>query len=271
MTDLTKRNAHFDFGANWISFIKGISDAQVAEAVRSMKRLFPDGELRGKSFLDIGSGSGLSMLAALKLGANEAIGIDLDEHSVEAARSCLTRFAPEDTWAVSRASVFDLTPELFKRFDVVHSWGVLHHTGDMWSALERAAAMVVSDGFLAIAVYRKTASCNFWRKEKYVYSHMPMVVQAPIRWLYQAAFLTGKIGLLQNPFTHLGAYRQKRGMSWTHDVHDWLGGYPYESATPEEVRKKFSALGFRMVREKISPTRAAGLFGSGCSEYIARR
>ncbi len=269
--DLTQRKSHFEFGENWISFLNRISDERIAEAVYGLERLFPDGELRGKRFLDIGCGSGLSMLAALKLGAREVIGVDIDENSVEATHRCMERFAPGEAWGVEQASVFELDGARMGRFDVVYSWGVLHHTGDMWRAVDTAAAMVCDGGMLAIALYRKTRFCGFWRREKYFYSHLPRLLQLPVCWLYQGAFLVAKLAIRQNPITFVRGYQGNRGMSWTHDVHDWLGGYPYQSASPEEVRRYLSNAGFRVVRERIRRAHGLGLFGSSCDEYVFAR
>ena len=269
--DLTQREAHFEFGANWLDYLEQVSDRNIQEAVCSLERLFPDGELRGRRFLDIGCGSGLSLLAALRLGASEVVGVDLDENSVEASRRCLRRFAPAANWQVSRASVFDLDAEQHGRYDVVHSWGVLHHTGDLWQALARASSLVSGQGLLAIALYRKRPMCGFWRKEKRFYSQAPGWVQAPVRWLYQAAFLANKARQGINPFTFIRDYPKRRGMSWKHDAHDWLGGYPYESATPEETHEQLETLGFSIVRERVKEKVGLGHLGVGCNEYVAQR
>ena len=62
---------------------------------------------------------------------------------------------------------------------------------------------------------------------------------------------------------------QQRGMDRVHDIHDWLGGYPYESASPEEI---VAALpGFVLERQLLIPGRRHGLLGSGCDEYVFYR
>lgn len=269
--DLKQRENHFEFGANWLSFLDSVSDDRVEEAVRGLERLFPDGELAGKRFLDIGCGSGLNMLSALKLGATSAVGVDIDENSVEAARRCLSRFAPNGPWKVSRASVFDPHLTQLGSFDVVYSWGVLHHTGDLWRALKSAAKRVDDGGLLAVALYRKTPFCRFWSLEKKIYSNMPPVAQASVRLLYEAAFLAAQTVRGRNPVSFVREYKKSRGMSWSHDVHDWLGGYPYESASAEEVREHLGQLGFRMPRENVRSRAGIGLFGTGCDEFVAQR
>lgn len=266
---ITSRESHFEFGENWLSFLDVVSEERIAGAERGLQKLFPGTELQGKRFLDIGCGSGLSMLAALRLGAAEVIGVDIDENSVEATRRCLTRFESGKKWRAFRSSVFDLDPEKLGRYDIVYSWGVLHHTGDMWRAIEKAASMMEDRGFFAIALYQKTGFCGLWRIEKRIYSHLPAVFQAPVRWLYKLAWSARELVAGRNPFA--GKKDEvRRGMSRSHDTHDWLGGYPYESASPDEVHVKLDQLGLHLVRENIT-LGGTGLFGTACDEYVASR
>jgi SAM-dependent methyltransferase len=233
--------------------------------------LFPGGEFKGARFLDIGCGSGLSMVAALRLGAALVAGIDIDPESVATTRAVLTRFAAPGTWQVVQGSVLDFPAALGRDHDIVHSWGVLHHTGDLWRAVAAAAALVRPGGLIALALYRRTPFCGFWRAEKRVYAHAPRPVQALIGGLYKAAYLAGLLLTGRNPMAYIRNYHGARGMDWHHDVHDWLGGYPYESASPEEIRARLAGLGFDMVREFTHEAAAKGIFGSHCDEYVARR
>ncbi len=266
---ITSRESHFEFGKNWLSFLDVVSEERIAAAERGLRQLFPNDELQGKRFLDIGCGSGLSMLAALRLGAAEVIGVDIDENSVEATRRCMARFAPEKKWRAFHSSVFDLDPEKMGRYDVVHSWGVLHHTGDMWRAIAKAVAMMEDKGLFAIALYKKTRFCGLWRIEKRIYTHSPVALQIPVRWLYTSACFAREMMAGRNPFTGRKDARI-RGMSRAHDTHDWLGGYPYESASPDEVHAEFDQLGLHVVRENIT-LGGTGLLGTACDEYVASR
>jgi SAM-dependent methyltransferase len=260
----------FRFGENWQSFISTVDPASIAEAKSGLCRLFPNDSLAGKSFLDIGCGSGLAMLAAAQLGARVA-GVDLDPQSVEAARALLGKHLSNGSWSVEHKSVFDLDPASDGQFAVVHSWGVLHHTGALWRAAERAAAMVEPRGQLAIALYRRTPLCGFWRVEKRLYAAVPPLAQAALRGLYKTAYLAGLVVTGRNPARYIKEYKSARGMDWAHDVHDWLGGYPYESAAPEEVHCFFAAHGFAPEREFTHRAVLGGLLGSHCDEYVARR
>jgi 2-polyprenyl-6-hydroxyphenyl methylase/3-demethylubiquinone-9 3-methyltransferase len=266
--DLKNRDTHFEFGENWRSFVSTVNDARIQEAVNGMAKLFPSGELEGKRFLDIGCGSGIHMLAALRLGVKEAVGFDVDENSVTAARVLLTRYAPDMKWRVEHRSVFDLDPAQVGQFEVVYSWGVLHHTGDMWTAVAKAMNLVEPGGLFALALYYKTRLCGLWNVEKRVYSRAPKFIQVILRWFYQVGFVFGMIGRGWNPIAYIRDFYKKRGMSWTHDVHDWLGGYPYESATADEVEERLKLRGFESVRMFGPREMRLGLHGSGCNEYV---
>ncbi len=268
--DLRRLESHFAFGENWQSFLRTVDEGRIAEAVRGLERLVPAQDMEGRRMLDIGCGSGLSMLAACRLGARSVDGVDIDPNSAAAARALLSHHRPQGGWSVRTASVFDLQPQ-DGTYDIVHSWGVLHHTGDMWNAVSRAAELVAPGGLLVIALYRKTPLCGFWAREKRLYAGAGRPVQALARALYTGAHFAGLLATGRNPLRYLRDYRNTRGMDFMHDVHDWLGGHPYESVTPEEVADFLRRAGFRPVRSFEKPARTAGLLGSHCDEYVAVR
>jgi SAM-dependent methyltransferase len=258
----------FRFGENWQSFVAGLTAEQIAASERDLHRLFPNNELAGARFLDIGCGSGLSMLAAMRLGAARVYGIDADAQAVFAAQDLLTRHAPGANWQVEQRSLFDFSDD---SFDIVHSWGVLPLTGAMWRSLEHVASLVRPSRMLMVALYRRTPMCRFWEKEKRFYSQASPRTQRVVRLMYQAAFLGAKAATGHNPFAYVRNFHSHRGMRWHNDVQDWLGGYPYESASPEELAAFFGRAGLAVERAFAKPVAAGGLFGSHCDEYVLRR
>jgi SAM-dependent methyltransferase len=258
----------FRFGENWQSFIAGITEPQIAASERDLHKLFPNDELVGATFLDVGCGSGLSMLAAMRLGAARVHGIDIDAESVCAAETLLTQYAPAGGWHVDPRSLFDFHDD---SFDIVHSWGVVPFTGGMWAALDHLCSLVRPTRALAIALYRRTPMCWLWRLEKRIYSQASPRTQRIMRLIYEAAFLGAKAATGQNPFAYVRNFYTHRGMRWSNNVHDWLGGYPYESAKPEELAAFFDRSGFIVQRAFTKPVAAQGLFGSHCDEYVLRR
>lgn len=265
---LTDRTSHFDFGANWSDYAQTIDQERIDAAVAGMKKLFPDG-LDGKTFLDIGCGSGLHSLAALSLGAKSVVAIDIDEDSVRTTREVLSKHAGAHQWSADVVSIFDAEDRL-GQFDVVYSWGVLHHTGDMWRAIDIASSHVAPNGQFALAIYAKTRSDRFWIFEKRLYSKSPKPVQWLIRQAYSAAFFAAHaISSRENPLTSKRAAKV-RGMNVSHDVHDWLGGYPYETAGADELIDFVEAKGFRKTLTFMLPF-SKGRLGSGCHEAVFLR
>src|SRR3954463_3479557 len=136
----------FEFGKNWSKFLKRLDSSRIEEAEVSLRQFLSVESLVGKRFLDLGSGSGLFSLAARRLGA-EVCSVDYDPQSVACTRYLRETFHNNDKdWQVFEGSALDrpFLAELGK-FDVVYSWGVLHHTGSMWEAIRNAAELVLED------------------------------------------------------------------------------------------------------------------------------
>jgi 2-polyprenyl-6-hydroxyphenyl methylase/3-demethylubiquinone-9 3-methyltransferase len=262
---------HFGFGDNWQTYSQLITEPKIEQAVTDMKRLLGSDDLSQQSFIDVGCGSGLHSLVALRLGAGPVAGFDLDIDSVRTARQVLSQFAPDQDWTIEQGNVFEALPNNDHTYDIVYSWGVLHHTGAMWQAIEKSMELVGDQGRFAIAIYRKTPSCNGWRRFKRVYAALPKFFQAALRWPYILLFCLALLVTGRNPLTYIRTYESNRGMDYFTDVHDWLGGYPYESASPEELKIFFEARGFETELEFTKPTRLRGIFGTGCDEFLFRR
>ena len=276
MDDLISQDSHFAFGKNWSAYAAKITAKEIAEAEKGLSRLLGGQRLDGQHFLDIGSGSGLHSLAALRLGAREVVAIDIDPDSVATTQAVLERHAPErGVWRVEKNSVFDLSSEALGHFDTVYSWGVLHHTGDMSRAIRCAADLVAPQGRFIFALYRRTWMDWFWKWEKRWYAHASEQSQRLARAIYITCFKLGLLATGRSFSRHVENYRTNRGMDFYHDVHDWMGGWPYESISSSEVEKLMSSLGLIHERSFVSEGRISGrnfgLFGSGCDEYVYQR
>lgn len=258
----------FEFGANWADFLTHLSPERIAAAEQSLKQLLGIDRLDGKTFLDIGSGSGLFSLAARRLGAR-VTSFDYDPQSVACTSELKHRFFDEDPeWTILEGSVLD---EAFVQslgtFDIVYSWGVLHHSGGLWKALKAAAGKVTPGGTFAFALYEKTPLCGAWRLEKRMYAAAGPLAQRLIRWPYTLAYQAARLASGRG----LKASNLGRGMNAVHDIHDWLGGYPYQSTNRQEVAEHLKPLGLEPVLERPVTVHLGGLFGTGCSEYVYRR
>jgi SAM-dependent methyltransferase len=257
---------HFAFGRNWADYAKRITEERIAQATADLHRLL-GGDLVDKTMIDVGCGSGLHSLAALRLGARQVHAVDLDPEAVRTTRAVLERFRGGAGWTAEVRSVFDLDDE--RRYDIVYSWGVLHHTGSMWEALEKVSGLVAIDGLLAVALYARTRCCPFWRWEKSFCSSLPRSAQFGIAALHAAALAAASLARGRNPVRKIRDYRGVRGMSWWHDHIDWVAGYPYESAMPDEVIRFLEQRRFGTVGLFNAPSQPPiGLGGSGCVEYV---
>jgi SAM-dependent methyltransferase len=266
-TDLKDVSRHFEFGENWQDYASTIDEGHVQRAMESMERLLTKEELVGHSFLEIGSGSGIHTLSALRLGASSALATDIDPDSVKTTSSMLQRFAPDLTWLSEEKSVFDLQTD---GFDIVYSWGVLHHTGNMYGAIDKALEQVRPDGLVCLALYRKTALCWLWKIEKRFYTWAPEGIRKLLRGLFVSIFRLACLVKGVSFKKYVTDYQSDRGMSYYHDIHDWMGGYPYESVSPKELTSYVEPKGYTLVRSITRPG-GTGIFGSGCDEFVFRK
>jgi 2-polyprenyl-6-hydroxyphenyl methylase/3-demethylubiquinone-9 3-methyltransferase len=261
----------FEFGRNWQRFLATLDDERIARAEASLSQMLAVADLRDTTFLDIGCGSGLFSLAARRLGAR-VHSFDNDPQSVACARELKRRYYPDDLlWTIDVGSVLVRSYlETVGSFDVVYSWGVLHHTGALWQALENATVPLTPGGRLFIAIYnRQLVLSRLNAIVKRTYVSLPRVLRpalaAPLVALQLIRNLAADALLFRNPLERYRSYGRARGMSWWHDCLDWIGGYPFETATPQEVFDFFQPRGF--VLERL--TTCGG--GSGCNQFVFRK
>jgi SAM-dependent methyltransferase len=268
--DLKSLDSHFAFGENWASYAKLIDQNRLNEARAALIRLLGEDGLRDRTMIDIGCGSGLHAAAAKTLGVRSVLGIDIDPNSVAAAQQVFAALKTQDCCSAQQCSIFEADCASLGQFHVVYSWGVLHHTGAMYEALARAAALTAPGGIFAFALYRKTKLCSLWTIEKRWYAKASPLMQRLAQRLYISTMRFVFLLLGRDFKAHVQLRKEERGMDFEHDVHDWLGGYPYESIAPDEVSVLMGRLGFEHVRSFTWPGGWA-LFGSGCDEYVYRR
>jgi 2-polyprenyl-3-methyl-5-hydroxy-6-metoxy-1,4-benzoquinol methylase len=280
-TQTHQKEVPFAFGKNWGQFLKTLSDERIQEAEESLRRLLKRSDLKGCTFLDAGSGSGLFSLAAYRLGA-EVTSFDVDADSVACTKELKRRYAGDGSvaWRVLDGSLLDNAfLSSLGEFDFLYCWGVAHHTGHMWFAIDNLTSRLKTNGMFVLAIYNDQLYVSrAWRGIKRIYNRLPAVV----RPLYVAAigsmefmkrFLVTSLACflrlltLRNPvvpFLNWARESQSRGMHGWYDLVDWVGGWPFEVARPEDVFRFVRDRGFRL--EELSTS-----VGHGCNEFVFMR
>lgn len=264
------QGGRFEFGKNWQWFISLLNVDRILEAEKSLKQMLEIEDLKRESFLDIGSGSGLFSLAARRLGAR-VHSFDYDPLSVACTFELKRRYFPNDEhWTTEQGDVLNL--EYLKslgQFDVVYSWGVLHHTGAMWQALENVIPLVADGGKLAISIYNDQGRASLrWASLKKFYNQslkpLRMIIVLTVGGLWFIHSALGRLMRFQNPlpFKEWAEKKKNRGMSVWHDLVDWVGGYPFEVAKPEAIFDFYRKNRFEMIHLKTCGGR------SGCNEFV---
>lgn len=262
-----KKN-QFSFGKNWQDFLNQVfSEERVRKAEESLIFFLGGKEkIEGKTFIDVGCGSGLFSLAAYRLGAKEVVSIDVDEFSIECTNKLREKYKEEKKWEVKKGSALDkdFIGSLGK-FDIVYSWGVLHHTGNMYQALENVSILMKEQGIFYLAIYNRSRSwwigtSQFWLSVKKLYNKSGYLGKNIIFGLYFLYFLLDSIICLKNPFQRMKKFN-RRGMNWYHNVLDWLGGLPYEFAAPYEITNFFA-------KKSIYSQKIENGYGLACVEYL---
>lgn len=280
---VAESDPRFGFGVNWSRFLAHLNDDRIDAAIKSMQALLGRDRLDGLTFLDVGSGSGLFSLAAMKLGAN-VTSFDFDPQSVACAQELARRYGTGAGWRIIQGSARDAAfVESLGQFDLVYSWGVLHHTGDMWSAIDLVSKAVKPGGDFALSIYNDQGRLSDrWKLIKRSY-----VASGPfLRWLIVLAVAIGyecyaipinmlrSLGLLlrlKNPLPPWQAWARSRfgqntrGMRYWTDMVDWVGGWPFEVAAPEAIFRFLRERGFRLE----NMTTVGGRLG--CNEFVFRR
>ena len=264
------KELRFEFGKNWAHFLQGLSESRIVEAELSLKKVLRVSELVGKSFLDIGCGSGLLSLAARRLGAR-VHSFDYDDTSVACARMLRERFYSKDLeWTIDRGSALD---EMYIRslgeFDIVYSWGVLHHTGDLYRALDLVHLAVAPTGRLLLSIYNdQGAASQRWKHLKRMYVSSPRPAKFALEFLTFAITWGRRIPLDMirldplRTFNTWKSYAKNRGMKPWHDIVDWAGGFPFEVAKPETIFGFYRERGFHLEELKTCGGEL------GCNEFL---
>ena len=198
--------------------------------------------LKGKTFMDVGCGSGIASLCASRMGAKKIIGFDRDKHCIECSNYLRSKESNPNNWEVHYGSALDNKfLSKFPKVDVVYAFGVLHHTGNLWKAIENCASKVKKGGFFYFTVLNKKIGLRGSKNQlklKQLYNLSPKIFKSTLEYALIVNFFLKNWLLFRNPHKIIREQEKStlsRGMTFRTGIIDWLGSVPYEFARPQEV------------------------------------
>ena len=251
----------FSFGENWMNYLIKIDDLAIEDSKSNLTHWLDKKDIIGKSIIDVGSGSGLSSLAFYRLGAGSILSFDFDENSVQATKTLWEKEGKPENWIVLHGSVLEIDKVVKNNstFDIVYSWGVLHHTGSMMQAINNCLPLVRKNGKLWISLYQKGPKYQKHLNTKIKYNSASSIGKKLMIYNMIVKMMIIKIINFENPLRW--NEKRLRGMNAYNDIIDWLGGLPYEVASEDEVLNICRKSGFILDRIKVAPE-------GGCSNYV---
>lgn len=270
---------HYKFGKNWKRFIDtSYTKKRVEIAQKCMLDTLLRPNLDNQSILDIGCGSGIHSLAALRSGARFVTSMDYDLDSVRTAWQLWKAEGKPRNWKIIHGDVLDESfMSRFEDIDIVYSWGVLHHTGNMYKAIKNAALPLKkshSGGVFFIALYsyniyqsylgkspenwleikQKYNAAGYFRKRYMEYQHLyDTYFWNMDRWTEAPKYFVKMLKAARD-------YKKARGMDLMTDVRDWLGGWPMDFVHEEEC--------VEFCDKKLDMRLARMLTGAGNTEFV---
>jgi len=234
-----QEKATFSFGKNWEQFVRmHFSEERIEIARQHLLNFLDMPDLAGKYFLDIGCGSGIHSLAAFKSSAQRIVSFDVDPYSVATTQKIHEMYGSPANWQIAAGSILEDTfVRTVEPADIVYSWGVLHHTGNLWQAIRNAATFLKPGSIFYIAIYDKTPDTPYWIeiKKKYNRSSRLRKKSMELAYVWKTCIKTFFFEGIRQSINYTRNHKKSRGMEFWTDVKDWLGGWPYEPATQEEV------------------------------------
>jgi len=266
-----KKNS-FSFGKNWQNFLKNLNEEKIKEAEKSLVDfLGGTDKIKRKTFVDIGCGSGLFSLAAYNLGAEKIVSVDVDKFSIACVTHLHNKENSPNNWDIKKGSALNNKfINSLGKFDVVYSWGVLHHTGGMYKAFDNVVNLMGKQSIFYLAIYNENikykleGTSKLWVRLKRLYGSIGVFGKKIMEFIYISYFMIGLCLHFKNPIKYIQQYKTLRGMNFYTDIKDWLGGYPYEFANIKKIENYFKESNLKL--QKYNEVRSLG-----CNEFLFRK
>jgi 2-polyprenyl-6-hydroxyphenyl methylase/3-demethylubiquinone-9 3-methyltransferase len=198
------------YKAHWTEY-----PLEIQGVLEHLNDLWPEG-VKGKNVLDGGSGSGMVSVGFALLGAN-VTGVDITPQCVENGKRNAERFGVQCRFFCKDLTDLDLGNE---RFDIVYSWGVIHHSEDARKSFSNLAKHLKPGGEMVLAVYLKTYLSGFWNFSRVFYQKAPKWFQSIFRES-GSCFLNG-VDFIKKLIFGKSRY-MLRGTNNKELINDWFG------------------------------------------------
>jgi ubiquinone biosynthesis O-methyltransferase len=194
-------------------------------------------EVKGKTVLDAGCGTGVFSIIFARNGAAKVTGIDISPGSLDTARSLKKKFGLAN--AEFRQQDMLRLPFASASFDIVWAWGTVHHTTDPLGAIAELIRVLKPGGSLFLAIYKRT---NVTWVHEIVRKTM---IRTP-RWSWNSLAKAGALAL--SPIVFLFKKRQKsrKGEKLSELILDWYFVPIRHYYRPEEIRSFLEARKFKI-------------------------
>ena len=254
-----REDNNFSFGKNWLHFIQNnINDSVIESSRIDIIKWF---DVKDKSIIDIGCGSGLSSLIFNNEKAKYIYSFDYDINSVDSTLLLKNKQKIiNNDWVIKQGNILDTDYiKSLGKFDIVYSWGVLHHTGDLWKAIKNA--IYLSNDLIMLSLYSNIANYDndFTAKQNYnKFNELEKKknIADYVMTVKQSSKKNEEILNWNTP--------SKRGMNKYNDIIDWVGGFPYEVCSTKQINQFMEENGFILI-QKYDPVQQA------CHEWLFKK
>ncbi len=194
-------------------------------------------EVKGKTVLDAGCGTGVFSIIFARNGAAKVTGIDISPGSLGTARGLKEKFG----LANAEFQQQDMLHLSFRdaSFDIVWAWGTVHHTTDPLGAITELIRVLKPGGSLFLAIYKQTSVT--WIHEII----RKTMIRTP-RWSWNVLAKAGAFMLTPVVFLFKRRQKSRKGEKLSELILDWYFVPIRHYYTPEEIRVFLERKKFRI-------------------------